>query len=182
MKKQTVSTRVAVLHHYPDFENKVLTSLDLREIKLQNSDFGYAHIDETNFSYSDLHGSDFKYASAANTNFTGSNLSGAKFIYTRFCEASFVGANLTNSVWHLSNVDDCNFTDAVGAVAFKKAGSRPINNTLLVVKHDSGLWFKTGCFWGPEKMFKKEVFEKHLLGLHFWEYNWLILKAKMILK
>jgi hypothetical protein len=131
--------------NYIDFDNSPLAGSSFRRAKLRNANFGHCNLMDCNFEGADLRGADLTHADITCANFDGANLTDVKL-------PSVFGYRTAS------------FKNAVGAMTFQRVGS--CGRTLLVVKHGKTLWFKTGCFWGNERAFRRAIRDKHIKGTY----------------
>jgi hypothetical protein len=136
-----------------------LEDSNLSRISLPGVNFRGGWLNRSDFGHCNLTGANFEGCRLRGTRFDNANLEGANFYASNLDQASFRGANLTNAKFPNASITHTHFEGAIGVIAFNKVGSR--QDRLLVVKHDDGLWFKTGCFWGTEEMFIWKVEYKH---------------------
>jgi hypothetical protein len=171
------STRQIILAHYPNFRFVRAAGANLSRVNCPGSVFTLLSLSKTDFSHSQLKWSNFSHSNAQNARFDYCDLTASNFAYATLFEASFVGADLRDANFNNAEITGANFKGARGVAVFKHVGSR--DDTLLVIKHKDGLYFKTGCFWGTLSDFLYRIREDHGLNQYARQYFWCITKATL---
>jgi hypothetical protein len=142
---------------------------DLRGANLFCADLGGANLSAANLGGANL--------SAANL--YGANLGGANLSAANLRGADLYGANLSAANLRYAYLVGANLRSARGIVAIGPVGSR--GDLLYVVRHEHGLMYKTGCFWGDEETFLAAIEETHGDNQHARAYRAAVELAKVVL-
>jgi len=174
------SARDIIREKYPTGLRGNWRGANLSRMKLSGARFAGSNLGRVSFKRSDLSYANFSRCDLTRAKFDHADLTGASFGDATLRYASFDGANLADTWWIGARISKANFNGIKNAIAFPNVGSR--RATLLVVKHDTGLCFKTGCFWGNIDEFYAAVLETHgIFSPYGWQYRCLILCAKVAL-
>jgi len=116
-----------------------------------------------NLSEADLSGADLSGANLSGANLSGADLHGVNLYRANLSGAYLRGANLreAKNVWSICPI-----------------GSR--GDTLVAVKHETGLMFMTGCFWGNEEDLIQSINRDHPNDIHGRNYHVAIEFLKML--
>jgi len=103
----------------------------------------------------------------------GADLSGADLSRAYLSGADLSGANLGGA-----NLSGANLSGAKNVWSICPIGSR--GDILVAVKHETGLMFMTGCFWGNEEDLIQSINRDHPNDIHGRNYHVAIEFLKML--
>ena len=144
------------------------TRADLHGVNLSGANLYRANLYRANLSGANLRGANLREANLSGANLSGVNLSGV----------NLSGANLSGAYLRGANLRGANLREAKNVWSICPIGSR--GDTLVAVKHETGLMFMTGCFWGNEEDLIQSINRDHPNDIHGRNYHVAIEFLKML--
>jgi len=166
---------------FADLHGSNLRSSDLRSSDLHGSD-----LHGSNLYGSNLRGSNLCFADLHGSNLRSSDLHGSNLYGSNLCFADLHGSNLRSSDLRSSDLRGSNLCFADQKLTL--IGERPLfslgvigsrNDYMYAYITDSGVYVRTGCFFGPLNEFIEAVEKTHGDGIHGKEYRAAIEMAKI---
>ena len=140
-------------------------------------------LDHTQGTRADLHGADLSRAYLSGADLSGANLGGANLGEANLGGADLGGANLGGADLSWANLYGAdlygaNLRGVKNVWSIFPIGSR--GDTLVALKHETGLMFMTGCFWGDEEDLIQSINRDHPNDIHGRNYRAAIEFLKML--
>ena len=142
-----------------------LSGADLSGADLYRADLSGANLHGANLYRADLYRANLDGADLYRADLSGANLHGANLHGADLRGANLYRANLHGTNLHVADLHGANLGDEKGELfdngffSVGPLGSR--NDTLQAFHTNTGIWIKTGCFYGSLEAFRAAVAKTH---------------------